>query len=761
MSQRLLRTLAAVAGIGLTVSLQWPSLQAQTARPVVIRPTDRTEFQNQPRVALVVGIATYPESSNLAPLSYSDADAQAVEASLKSMGYTVRVLRNESAGAPAIREALKDFAENAFPEQDGTVLFYFSGHGIADPDQKKLFLATFNATLDSVFKEGLALDEIDGWLQKTRARRRIMWIDACRNMSAPGSRSAFQAPRTAVEFSTSQGTRILYAAESNRLSYEYPELKHGVFTYFLLKGLAGEAAGSDGYITFNDLTTFVRGAVREWTLTKGRTQVPYASGEHSGDFLVGMSATRAAPPPVVVRPETPVRPEIPASPPASDILEIRKLHEKEQWGESLPMLNRLLASGPQTAELLALRAHAYSHLDRPADAMTDGQKAVTAGPRVAEAYLRRGEAFMGENRHKEALADFDKALELDPNEPETWLNRGVSLTALGQHGPAVEAHTRGLALRSDRYDLYAARASSYAELGQLKNAIADLTMAIQLRPREGLLYLGRAGAYVRDKQLEPALRDANEAVRLLPDNADSLVMRGYVYAQLGNRDRAIEDYRYATRLRPEMKEVAEALRALESSGSSTSGRGVTPAPAPPGGSTAAPSYERLIDDARAAIGAQRVIEANALIDQMIRLDPARSEGWTLRGSLAMVAFDNLAAAYESYTNALNRGGIVAFRVAHDHGLDQPPCFGPLYLSPTGVDFQGETGHRFTWPHTAIQEAAINDFYGSALGMFHIKTAKASGGSTFNFAVVRPNDVQFMNRRADADMFLSLVNRFRR
>jgi tetratricopeptide (TPR) repeat protein len=678
------------------------------------------------------------------------------------MGYTVRTLRNESAGARAIREALTNFAENAFDDKDGTVLFYFSGHGIVDATQKKLFLATFNATRDSLAEEGLALDEVDQLLQKTRAKRRIMWIDACRNMVTPGSRSAFSVPRTPVEFATSQGTRILYAAESNGLSYEYDELKHGVFTHFLLKGLSGEASGSDGYITFNDLANYVRGGVRDWTLTNGRTQVPYASGEHSGDFLIGINAPRSTPTPVVdVRRETTERIDTTStSLVANDILEIRRMHEKEQWGESLPMLNRLLASGTQTPELLALRSHAYSHLGRPVDALADGQKAVSVGPRVAEAYLRRGEAFMSESKYKEALADFDRSLELDPKEAETWGNRGATLAALGQHSQAVESHTKGLAVRSDRYDLFVARGASYAELGQFKSAIADLTSAIQLRPRDAVLYAARASAYVRDQQLEAALKDANEALRLQPDNADSLVLRGYVYTLLGSRDRAIEDYRYATRLRPDMKEVAEALRVLESGGPVSPGNGATPPPTPGGSGTTAPSYARL-DDARAAISAQRVIEANELIEQMIRLDPARSEGWTLRGSLAMVAFDNLAMAYESYQNALSRGGVVAFRVAHDHGMDQAPCFGPLYLSPAGVEFAGETGHRFNWPHTAIQEAAINDFYGSALGMFHIKTARASGGSTFNFAVVRPADVQFVNRRADADMLLSLLNRFKR
>ena len=104
-------------------------------------------------------------------------------------------------------------------------------------------------------------------------------------------------PRTAVEFAISQGTRVLYAAESNRQSYEADELEHGVFTYFLVKGLRGDASATDGFITFDDLARYVTRSVQEWGITKGRTQLPHSSGEHSGDFLIAvreLAATRPA-----------------------------------------------------------------------------------------------------------------------------------------------------------------------------------------------------------------------------------------------------------------------------------------------------------------------------------------------------------------------------------------------------------------------------------------------------------------------------------
>ena len=202
----------------------------------------RGEFDDQLRLAIVVGVAAYPESSELPALKYAAKDAEAVAAQLRDKGYKVRLLVDAAAGTQAVREALQDLPP--FEGRDGTVLFYFAGHGVADETKKQLFLALHGTTLRSVSSTGLSQAEIDQLLEKTGAKRRIMWIDACRTLSMPGSRSA--SLPTAVELAFSQGTRVLFASEASRPSYEVDELQHGVFTHFLVTGLDGAAARRDG-----------------------------------------------------------------------------------------------------------------------------------------------------------------------------------------------------------------------------------------------------------------------------------------------------------------------------------------------------------------------------------------------------------------------------------------------------------------------------------------------------------------------------------
>lgn len=445
------------------------------------------------------------------------------------------------------------------------------------------------------------------------------------------------------------------------------------------------------------------------------------------------------------------------------IADVRNLHEQRKWAESLPTLNRLVSQGPASAEVYALRSHAYSHLDRIPEATADGEQAVKLAPNSGEAYLRRGEARMGAKRVAEAMADYDKAIQLSPKEFEAWVNRAGGF--LGQNEPqkAIDSASQALKIRTDRFEPYAVRGNAYSAMKNFKAAAVDFGQAIALRPDESWLYLSRADAYFQSEQFELALSDANQALKMNPDDPDGLVTRGVIYAKLGRTEAAKQDVEYALRLRPGMTEASEFLKSLS--------RGTPTAPAntpsaPRGPSARPPStgdamtYARLLDQTSEAYRTNRFAEAGTLVNQMITLDPDRPEGWTLRG-VGLINGNDWNGAAEAYQNALLRGGTVYFRLAHDHGSGVPPCFGDLAITAASVSFAGESaGHQFQWPKNTITEAAINQLYGSAFGMLHFKAQNGRRVDTFNFAVVRLTDQQIINRRADAEVLLSLVNAVR-
>ena len=250
-----------------------------------ITPVDanvRQTFERQPKIAVLVGVGAYPEGSGLAPLKYAAQDVAELSSELEKQG-----LRSAAACGWArpsrglVVRTLTQIGQVLDPDQ-GTLLFYFSGHGFTDHGVN--YLATYGVTVDDLDREGLSITEVGRLVKATRAKRQVLWIDACRNDPGAGARDVSR--RSFEQLNAAEGIRILYSTRAGSVSFEDDSLQHGVFSYFLLRGLRGEAVGSDGLVTFQDLAGYVSDAVMNYGIKTGRIQRPFDAGEASGDFLL-------------------------------------------------------------------------------------------------------------------------------------------------------------------------------------------------------------------------------------------------------------------------------------------------------------------------------------------------------------------------------------------------------------------------------------------------------------------------------------------
>jgi formylglycine-generating enzyme required for sulfatase activity len=241
------------------------------------------DYQKGVKVALVVGVGAYPEDSGLAALKYPVRDAEALAAELERQGYAVRKLTDGSATRAIVRKLLNDLGQ-VIDANQGSFLFFFAGHGYAQDGVN--YLATYGVAADDLKSDGLPIPEVEALLRKSRAKRQMLFVDACRSEPKRGARDG--GSRTFADLKASEGLRALYATRAGSVSYEAEELQHGVFTHFLLQGLAGGAANpKDGLVTFRDLSDYVIAKVKSYSVTAGKVQVPFEAGESSGDFLVG------------------------------------------------------------------------------------------------------------------------------------------------------------------------------------------------------------------------------------------------------------------------------------------------------------------------------------------------------------------------------------------------------------------------------------------------------------------------------------------
>jgi len=79
---------------------------------------------------------------------------------------------------------------------------------------------------------------------------------------------------------------VFTACEADEVSRESSEYGHGVFTYFLLKGLQGEAdIDRDGKVTLDEAIEYTRTKVREFSDTH---QNPSAAGRFDRSIPLGI-----------------------------------------------------------------------------------------------------------------------------------------------------------------------------------------------------------------------------------------------------------------------------------------------------------------------------------------------------------------------------------------------------------------------------------------------------------------------------------------
>jgi uncharacterized caspase-like protein len=234
-----------------------------------------------------VGISAYPPESGFPPLHFAAKDAEDLATELQKQGYEIHTLTDEHAMKSSIRSALSQAQDELSPNgtggNAGTLLFAFSGHGGEKGTGPSLgqFLVTYDASLaDS--EPGYSLQDVTSALNGSGAARKIMLIDACRDLTPVLSKGA---PPLA-SFSTlmpAEGIKILFSTAPGQQSYEDVQDQNGYFTHYVLQGIDGQAATPEGLVTFDSLANWVTVTMKA---APDVYQVPYWSQNAEGDFYL-------------------------------------------------------------------------------------------------------------------------------------------------------------------------------------------------------------------------------------------------------------------------------------------------------------------------------------------------------------------------------------------------------------------------------------------------------------------------------------------
>jgi uncharacterized caspase-like protein len=247
------------------------------------------------RVAIVVGISDYPPESGFPKLRYAAKDAEDLASDLGKQGYQTELLTDQHAMKSSIRRALQQAHDilsqsGAGQGESGTILFFFSGHGgqaSGTGSVPRQYLVTYDSTSDDS-EPGYPLKDIADALENSGAAHRMMFIDACRDQTGTSSKGA-PVLTSFRQLIAARGIKIFFSTAPGQQSYEDAAAQNGYFTHYLLEGLDGKAAASDGLITFDGLAKWVSDAMRSDTSVY---QTPYWNQNASGDFYLAGGTVR-------------------------------------------------------------------------------------------------------------------------------------------------------------------------------------------------------------------------------------------------------------------------------------------------------------------------------------------------------------------------------------------------------------------------------------------------------------------------------------
>lgn len=156
---------------------------------------------------------------------------------------------------------------------EAKAIFYYAGHGIPDESNRTAYLLPVDGYETDV-QTGYKLGDLYNALGEMPNRLVTIFIDACFGGSKREGDMIANARAAVIKVREEEpvgNTVVFTASQGDETAYSYKEQQHGMFTYFLLKGLKM----SKGEATLGELTDYINTNVRQKSIVlNGKSQTP-------------------------------------------------------------------------------------------------------------------------------------------------------------------------------------------------------------------------------------------------------------------------------------------------------------------------------------------------------------------------------------------------------------------------------------------------------------------------------------------------------
>ncbi len=246
-------------------------------------------------VGVVIGITEYAHP-DVPDVDYARRDARLMRDYLvQAMGFqeeNIILVVDQEATKAAFNRIFEGQLQNYIMPGESDVFVYYSGHGAPNVDNAAAYFVPYDADPNYAAQTGYSLDQFYRQLNELEARSVTVVLDACFSGASESGMLIQEASPIFISVENpaanlEQGV-VLTSSSGDQISSWYREQGHGLFTYFFLKGIRGEADGDlDGRVTSLEVFGYIMENVPYLARRLfNREQTPQLMGEVLDQVLV-------------------------------------------------------------------------------------------------------------------------------------------------------------------------------------------------------------------------------------------------------------------------------------------------------------------------------------------------------------------------------------------------------------------------------------------------------------------------------------------
>ncbi len=235
-------------------------------------PATVTEFRQPHTYLISIGIGSY-RSRQVPSRKFASSDAQSVAHYFQALGgvpaSNILLLQDRKAIRSDIDEALLDWMPSRI-HKDAVVIIYFAGLASVS-STGETFLVPYDGT-DTTASRAYPIKYLEAALSRLHAKQTVFLFDGTVSRMEPDSRSKTALGTLPQWNPTGSSTLHVIGTSGIGQGLEDDQHRHGLFTYYLLRALRGEAdTNRNGDVTLGEAVTYLSQKVR-WASKTYRNQ---------------------------------------------------------------------------------------------------------------------------------------------------------------------------------------------------------------------------------------------------------------------------------------------------------------------------------------------------------------------------------------------------------------------------------------------------------------------------------------------------------